>query len=72
MPKTVREEQFKIFTTYEDALANSNFTMEIVEFEGGCPPDQIWSKGLSAFCLLKTFSRWDGYDKFFEHVYLKQ
>lgn len=69
--KTVIEKEFKFFHTYQDALSDSNYWLELVDVEGGSPPEQVNSKSLSDLFLLKTFTRETSKAKFIETVYLK-
>lgn len=69
MNKTVTERDFKFFTTYDDALNNSNFSIETIEFEGVLPPERVTL--MSDNFRLKTFSRSNDGVTFLETAYIK-
>jgi hypothetical protein len=66
--KTVREEVFKFYVTYLDALMDQNYSLELVEIEDNVYQPQIQSQILKGNFRLKSFLR---DDSFIEKVYIK-
>lgn len=68
MSKTVREEQFKFYLSFLDALMDENYFLETVEVEDNVIPESLECKNLSGKYRLKSLLR---NDKTIEKIFIK-